>query len=122
MSGFWLSEEQEAIVESVARLCAQFDADYWRRTDETGDFPEEFVAAMAAGGWLGTAMPAEFGGAGLGLTEAALVMQAVAQSGAGLALLARTSGAPTWPPWGQQVAPRLATASPDRVRPNLPVA
>jgi len=83
MSGFWLSEEQEAIVESVARLCAQFDADYWRRTDETGDFPEEFVAAMAAGGWLGTAMPAEFGGAGLGLTEAALVMQAVAQSGAG---------------------------------------
>ena len=83
MSGFWLSEEQEAIVESVARLCAQFDADYWRRTDETGDFPEEFVAAMAAGGWLGPAMPAELGGAGLGLTEAALVMQAVAQSGAG---------------------------------------
>ncbi|WP_312166703.1 acyl-CoA dehydrogenase family protein [Phenylobacterium sp.] len=83
MSGFWLSEEQEAIVESVARLCAGFDADYWRRTDESGDFPEEFVAAMAAGGWLGTAMPAELGGAGLGLTEAALVMQAVAQSGAG---------------------------------------
>ncbi|CAN7300579.1 acyl-CoA/acyl-ACP dehydrogenase [Phenylobacterium sp. LjRoot164] len=83
MSGFWLSEEQEAIVESVGRLCAQFDADYWRQTDETGDFPEAFVAAMAAGGWLGTAMPAELGGAGLGLTEAALVMQAVTQSGAG---------------------------------------
>ena len=83
MSGFWLNAEQEAIVESVSRLCAQFDADYWRRTDETGDFPEEFVAAMAAGGWLGTAMPAELGGAGLGLTEAALVMQAVTQSGAG---------------------------------------
>jgi len=83
MSGFWLNEEQEAIVESVSRLCAQFDADYWRKTDETGDFPEEFVAAMAAGGWLGTAMPAELGGAGLGLTEAALVMQAVTQSGAG---------------------------------------
>jgi acyl-CoA dehydrogenase len=83
MSGFWLSEEQEAIVESVTRLCAGFDAEYWRKTDETGDFPEAFVAAMAAGGWLGTAMPAELGGAGLGLTEAALVMQAVAQSGAG---------------------------------------
>ncbi len=83
MSGFWLSEEQEAIVESVSRLCAQFDADYWRKTDETGDFPEAFVAAMAAGGWLGTAMPAELGGAGLRLTEAALVMQAVTQSGAG---------------------------------------
>lgn len=83
MSGFWLSDEQEAIVESVARLCAGFDADYWRRIDESGDFPEEFVGAMAAGGWLGTAMPTELGGAGLGLTEAALVMQAVAQSGAG---------------------------------------
>jgi acyl-CoA dehydrogenase len=83
MSGFWLNDEQEAIVESVTRLCADFDADYWRRTDETGEFPEAFVAAMAKGGWLGTAMPAELGGAGLGLTEAALVMQAVAQSGAG---------------------------------------
>jgi acyl-CoA dehydrogenase len=83
MSGFWLSDEQEAIVESVTRLCSGFDADYWRRTDETGEFPEAFVAAMAQGGWLGTAMPAELGGAGLGLTEAALVMQAVARSGAG---------------------------------------
>lgn len=83
MSGFWLSDEQQAIVESVTRLCAGFDADYWRRTDETGEFPETFVAAMAAGGWLGAAMPTELGGAGLGLTEAALVMQAVAQSGAG---------------------------------------
>ena len=83
MSGFWLSDEQQAIVESVTRLCAAFDADYWRRTDETGEFPEAFVAAMAAGGWLGAAMPTELGGAGLGLTEAALVMQAVAQSGAG---------------------------------------
>lgn len=83
MSGFWLSDEQESIVQSVSRLCADFDADYWRKIDESGDFPEEFVGAMAAGGWLGTAMPTELGGAGLGLTEAALVMQAVAQSGAG---------------------------------------
>ena len=83
MSGFWLSDEQQAIVESVGRRCADFDADYWRKTDETGEFPEAFDAAMAAGGWLGAAMPTELGGAGLGLTEAALVMQAVAQSGAG---------------------------------------
>ena len=83
MSGFWLSDDQQAIVESVSRLCANFDAEYWRRTDETGEFPEAFVAAMAAGGWLGAAMPTSLGGAGLGLTEAALVMQAVAQSGAG---------------------------------------
>ena len=83
MSGYWLNEEQEAIRDSVTRLCAGFDAEYWRRTDETGQFPEAFVSAMASGGWLGTAMPVELGGAGLGLTEAAIMMQAVAQSGAG---------------------------------------
>ncbi|CAN5898257.1 acyl-CoA dehydrogenase family protein [soil metagenome] len=83
MSAFWLSDQQQAIRDSVARVCADFDAEYWRRTDDTGDFPEAFVAAMAAGGWLGTAMPVELGGAGLGLTEAAIMMQAVAESGAG---------------------------------------
>ncbi|MFZ5719586.1 MAG: acyl-CoA dehydrogenase family protein [Pseudomonadota bacterium] len=83
MSGFWLSDEQEAIREAVMRLCERFDAAYWRRTDETGVFPEDFVAAMAEAGWLGVAMPAELGGSGLGLTEAAIVMQAVAESGAG---------------------------------------
>ncbi|MDQ0462688.1 acyl-CoA dehydrogenase [Caulobacter ginsengisoli] len=83
MSGFWPTEEQAAIREAVGRICADFDDEYWRRTDETGDFPEGFVAAMAAGGWLGVAMPEEYGGAGLGLTEAAHVMQTVTQSGAG---------------------------------------
>jgi acyl-CoA dehydrogenase len=83
MSGFWPTEEQQAIREAVGRICADFDDEYWRKTDETGDFPEAFVAAMAAGGWLGIAMPEEYGGAGLGLTEAAHVMQTVTQSGAG---------------------------------------
>ena len=83
MINFGFSDEQEAIRESVTRLCSRFDADYWRKTDETGDFPEAFVAAMAQGGWLGAAMPVELGGSGLGLTEAAIAMQAVAQSGAG---------------------------------------
>lgn len=82
MSGFWLTEEQEAIRDGVAKVMAGFDAEYWRHADETGRFPEEFVAAMAEGGWLGVAMPEEFGGSGLGLTEAAIVMQTVAQSGA----------------------------------------
>jgi acyl-CoA dehydrogenase len=82
MSGFWLTEEQEAIRDGVAKVMAGFDAEYWRNADETGRFPEEFVAAMAEGGWLGVAMPEEFGGSGLGLTEAAIVMQTVAQSGA----------------------------------------
>jgi len=83
MSGFWFTDEQQAIRDSVLKLCARFDADYWRRTDETGEFPEAFVAAMAEAGWLGAAMPVELGGSGLGLTEAAIAMQAVAESGAG---------------------------------------
>ncbi|WGM39442.1 acyl-CoA dehydrogenase family protein [Caulobacter sp. NIBR1757] len=82
MSGFWLTEEQEAIREGVSKVMADFGDEYWRNADETGRFPEEFVSAMAAGGWLGVAMPEEYGGAGLGLTEAAIVMQTVAQSGA----------------------------------------
>jgi len=83
MSSFWPTEEQEAIREAVGRICADFDDEYWRRTDETGEFPEAFARAMADGGWLGIAMPEEYGGAGLGLTEAAHVMQTVTQSGAG---------------------------------------
>lgn len=77
------SEDQLAIQEAVARTCAQFDDEYWSRTDETGDWPEAFTQAMADGGWLGVAMPEEVGGAGLGLTEASIVMQAVTRSGAG---------------------------------------
>ncbi len=83
MIGFGFTPEQLALRDSVARLCGRFDADYWRQTDESGAFPEAFVAAMAEGGWFGTAMPVEVGGSGLGLTEAALMMQAVAESGAG---------------------------------------
>ncbi len=82
MSGLWLTDAQEELKAGIEKLCARFDPAYWRSADETGRFPEAFVAAFAEGGWLGMAMPAEFGGAGLGLTEAALVMQAVAQSGA----------------------------------------
>jgi len=82
-NGFWFTEDQQAIREGVLKLCERFDADYWRRTDETGDFPEAFVSAMAGAGWLGAAMPVDLGGSGLGLTEAAIAMQAVAESGAG---------------------------------------
>jgi len=82
-NGFWFTEEQQAIRDGVLKLCARFDAEYWRKTDETGRFPEEFVAAMCEAGWLGAAMPTELGGSGLGVTEAAIAMQAVAESGAG---------------------------------------
>jgi acyl-CoA dehydrogenase len=78
-----MTEDQMAIKDAVERTCSQFDAEYWANTDETGIWPEEFTNAMAEGGWLGVAMPEEYGGAGLGLTEAAIVMQAVTRSGAG---------------------------------------
>src|SRR5262249_58976476 len=63
----------------------EFPDNYWLERDRDGRFPFEFHAAMAAGGWLGIAMPEEFGGAGLGVTEAALMMKVVAGSGGGLA-------------------------------------
>jgi acyl-CoA dehydrogenase len=80
---FGFTPDQQAIREAVQKICAAYDDEFWRRTDESGDFPEAFVADMAAGGWLGVAMPEEVGGSGLGLTEAAIMMQAVTESGAG---------------------------------------
>jgi len=78
-----LSEDQSSIRDSVARICAKYDDAFWARTDETGQFPEAFAADLAAGGWLGVAMPEAVGGAGLGLVEASIVMQTIAESGAG---------------------------------------
>jgi len=78
-----LTGEQQAIRDAVARLCADFGAEYWLEKDASGDFPHEFHAAMAAAGWLGIAMPTAYGGAGLGIIEAAIMMRAVAASGAG---------------------------------------
>src|SRR5438132_3655709 len=78
-----LTAEQLEIRDAVARLCERFGDDYWLKKDTEGGFPHEFHRAMAEGGWLGVAMPEAYGGAGLGITEAAIVMQAVAQSGAG---------------------------------------
>jgi acyl-CoA dehydrogenase len=80
---FTLSDEQQHIRAAVTRLCADFAAEYWLEKDTAGGFPSEFYAAMARAGWLGIAMPTQYGGSGLGITEAALMMQAVAASGAG---------------------------------------
>jgi acyl-CoA dehydrogenase len=80
---FTLSPDQLEIREAAARLCHSFSDDYWLKKDEAGEFPHEFHKAMAEAGWLGVAMPQEYGGSGLGIAEAAVVMQAVAQSGAG---------------------------------------
>jgi acyl-CoA dehydrogenase len=76
--------EQHAIRGAISKLCARFDLDYWAERDREGGFPHDFHAALARDGWLGIAMPREYGGAGLGITEAAIMMQAVAESGAGM--------------------------------------
>ncbi len=81
---FTLTEEQHAIVENVEALCARFNDGYWREKEQTGDFPFDFHSAMAEAGWLGITMPEEFGGAGLGVVEAALMMHTVAKSSGGM--------------------------------------
>ncbi|CAN5270743.1 acyl-CoA dehydrogenase family protein [soil metagenome] len=81
---FDLTEDQQAIRAAVEDLCAPFDADYWLEKDRHGGFPEDFYAALAKSGWLGIAMPAEYGGAGLGILEAAIMMETIAGTGAGL--------------------------------------
>ncbi|MEN0074676.1 MAG: acyl-CoA dehydrogenase family protein [Paracraurococcus sp.] len=82
---FGLSPEQEAIREGVAAVCRRFGDDYWRDCEAEARFPREFHKAMAEGGWLGITMPAAQGGAGLGVTEAAIMMHTVARSGGGMA-------------------------------------
>jgi acyl-CoA dehydrogenase len=81
---FSLSLEQQQIREAILKLCAQFDDGYWLAKDRAGDFPHELHSALAQAGWLGIAMPVEQGGAGLGITEAAIMMQAIAESGAAM--------------------------------------
>jgi len=75
--------EQRQIASSVQRICARFGDSYWLERDNDGRFPEEFCRAIADNGFMGIAMPVEYGGAGLGITEAALLMQAISESGAG---------------------------------------
>jgi acyl-CoA dehydrogenase len=81
---FSFNPQQHAMRDAIERLCQPFDADYWRRKDSEGSFPHDFHQALASAGWLGIAMPQEYGGAGLGITDAALMMHTIAATGAGL--------------------------------------
>jgi acyl-CoA dehydrogenase len=82
---FSLSDDQKQIRGLVEKLCVNFDDNYWLKKDLEGIFPEDFYRAVADAGLLGIAMPHEYGGSGLGITEAAVMMQAIAESGAGMA-------------------------------------
>jgi acyl-CoA dehydrogenase len=82
---FSISDDHRAIRDGVSAVARQFDDAYWLAHDEDGEFPREFHRAMAEAGWLGITLPTEYGGAGLGVTEAAIMMHEVASHGGGMA-------------------------------------
>ena len=81
---FSYTEEQQAIQNSIQKLCKPFDDDYWLKRDQQGGFPHDFYQAMADGGWMGICIPEAYGGSGLGITEAAIMASTIAESGAGM--------------------------------------
>ncbi|HIF17407.1 MAG TPA: acyl-CoA dehydrogenase [Cycloclasticus sp.] len=81
---FSYTEEQQAIRESIFKLCGPFDDNYWLERDKNGGFPHDFYNAIAEGGWLGICIPETYGGSGLGITEAAIMASTIAESGAGM--------------------------------------
>ena len=78
------SEDHRSIREAVQQICDRFPDEYWLQKDRDGGFPHDFHQAFAEAGWLGIAMPQEYGGAGLGISEAAVIMETIASTGAGL--------------------------------------
>ncbi|MBH1963497.1 MAG: acyl-CoA/acyl-ACP dehydrogenase [Comamonadaceae bacterium] len=83
-----LTSEQEAIREGVAAVCSRFGDDYWLRKDREKKFPFEFVQAMVDAGWTGATLPVEYGGAGLGMREAALILYEIKRTGGAAAATA----------------------------------
>jgi acyl-CoA dehydrogenase len=81
---FALTAEQESIRDAIAKICTAFDDTYWLTKDREGGFPTEFHKAMADAGWLGICIPEAYGGAGLGISDAAIMMRTISESGAGM--------------------------------------
>jgi acyl-CoA dehydrogenase len=81
---FELTELQQTLRDAVIKICARFDDDYWLQRDRDGGFPHDFYRALASDGWLGICIPQAYGGSGLGITDAAIMMEAISASGAGL--------------------------------------
>jgi acyl-CoA dehydrogenase len=78
---FSLTDDQLAIQAAVREVCAQFPGEYWRKLEETGAYPKEFVATLTSLGWLSVLIPEEYGGGGLGMTEAGIVLEEIHASG-----------------------------------------
>ena len=81
---FDLDEDARALQQAARELAGRFDDNYWAGHDERHEFPWEFYRAFAAGGWLGISIPEQYGGGGKGILEAALLMETIASSGAGM--------------------------------------
>jgi acyl-CoA dehydrogenase len=81
---FAFSDEQLSIKEAIEKICEPFDEHYWLKRDNEGGFPHELHQALARDGWLGICIPEAYGGSGLGMTEATIMMQAISESGAGM--------------------------------------
>ena len=77
------SDLQRSLRDAVTKICMRFDDDYWLQCDRDGKFPHEFYKELASEGWLGVCIPEAYGGSGLGITEAAIMMEAISASGAG---------------------------------------
>ena len=80
---FALTDLQQSVRAAIEKICARFGDDYWLARDRDGEFPHEFHRALAGDGWLGVCIPEAYGGSGLGITEAAVMMETIAASGAG---------------------------------------
>src|SRR3989442_10978789 len=83
---FGRTDEQESIRSAVRALCAQFPDEYWRELDRASEYPERFVRALTEAGWLGALIPTEYGGGGLGLAEAALIIEEINATGGNAAV------------------------------------
>src|SRR5438445_9123812 len=81
---FALTANQESIRDAVGKICARFDDAYWLKKDKEGGYPADFHRALADTGWLGICIPERYGGSGLGILDAAIMMRTIAESGAGM--------------------------------------
>ena len=81
---FSYTDDQKAIRDSIVKVCEPFGDEYWLQRDEKGGFPQDFYDALAEGGWMGICIPEAYGGSGLGITEAVIMLRTIAESGAGM--------------------------------------
>ncbi|PNS15061.1 Short/branched chain specific acyl-CoA dehydrogenase, mitochondrial [Sphaceloma murrayae] len=84
METMGFSDEQLTVREAIAKICSNFSDDYWMEHDQQEVYPHELHAALAKDGWIGIALPEELGGAGLGISEATMMLHTIAESGAGM--------------------------------------